>query len=92
MGMARPRGTYAPVAQALIAAASVSPGTVRQLAARALVGQQVARYTASRLVSAGALVIVSTDRPAVLAVPAVEAGVQSAQLQAAMAAWCRSRQ
>lgn len=55
------------VATALLSAASMAPGTVAQLAERACVGYDAARYTASRLVSAGALVAVAGGRPAVLA-------------------------
>lgn len=72
--MARPLGE---VSEALLAAAAVSPGTVQQLAARARIGRHVARYTCSRLLSAGRLVEVDRipldcgpGRPSsVLAVP-----------------------
>lgn len=57
------------VAAALLSAASQSPGTVVQLAQRSCVGYGAARYTASRLVSAGALAPLAPGRPAVLAPP-----------------------
>jgi hypothetical protein len=62
--MPRPLGE---LSQALLLAAAASPGTVRELAARSQVGFAQARYTASRLVSRGALVEVDATRPAVLA-------------------------
>lgn len=63
----RPMGE---VGVALLQAAKGGPGTVVQLAERACVGYGAARYTASRLVSAGALVPLTAGRPAVLgAVP-----------------------
>lgn len=66
----RPRGSYGEIAGALTAAAERSgPGTVRELAARSRVSYAAARYTASRLVGAGALVVISPGRPAVLDVP-----------------------
>lgn len=57
------------VASAMVSAAAVGPGTVAELAARACVGYDAARYTASRLVSSGALVALSAGRPAVLGAP-----------------------
>lgn len=63
----RPRGTYGPVAKALIDAAGEAPGQVRELCARAGVGYSAGRYTAARLVDAGALVVLNAGRPAVLA-------------------------
>lgn len=64
----RPRGTYGEVAQALLRAADHGPGDVRTLATRAQVGYGAARYTASRLVSVGELVVLDgRSRPAVLA-------------------------
>jgi hypothetical protein len=64
--MARPHGE---LVQALQAAAGAGPGTVRELAHRGLVGLSVARYTASRMVDRGQLVVVDAGRPAVLALP-----------------------
>jgi hypothetical protein len=62
------------VAMALQRAASV-PGTVVELAHRAQVGMQVARYTASRMVDRQQLLVLDSARPAVLAAPgAVPAG------------------
>lgn len=57
------------VASAMVSAAAHGPGTVAELAARACVGYGAARYTASRLVSSGALVALSAGRPAVLGAP-----------------------
>jgi len=65
----RPRGSYGPVAQALLSAAADGPGPVRQLASRAQVGFSAAEYTCSRLVRQGELVVLDGSRPAVLAVP-----------------------
>lgn len=67
-GAGRPVGAFGDVSRALLASASsAGPGTVRELAERACVGAAVARYTASRLVSRGELVPLSTARPMVLA-------------------------
>lgn len=66
----RPRGSYGDVSMALLKAATAhGPGTVRVLAERAQVGYQTANYTASRLVSAGSLVVLEQGRPSVLGVP-----------------------
>lgn len=67
--LGRPPGCYGEIGKALVSAADHGPGTVRQLAERMCVGYDAARYTASRLVSAGALVRVSAQRPALLALP-----------------------
>jgi hypothetical protein len=56
------------VALALLDAAREAPGPVLQLAHRAQVGYSVARYTASRMVDRGDLVVVQPGRPAVLGV------------------------
>lgn len=70
--MSRPRGSYGALAQVLLKAANdQGPGTVRVLAERGQVGYAAARYTASRLVSSGDLVVQTTGRPSVLAVPPV---------------------
>jgi hypothetical protein len=61
----RPPRSFGEVAQALRGAAS-QPRTVRELAAASCVGLQAARYTASRLLSAGELVRVREARPALL--------------------------
>jgi hypothetical protein len=61
----RPPRSFGEVAQALRDAAS-QPRTVRDLAAASCVGLHAARYTASRLVSAGELVRVREARPALL--------------------------
>lgn len=66
----RPRGSYGDVAQALLRAADAGPGAVRTLAERAQVGYDAARYTASRLVTVGELVVLEPEaRPATLARP-----------------------
>jgi hypothetical protein len=57
------------VAQALLAQARIAPGTARELARRACVGDRVGMYTVSRLVAAGQLVRLLERRPAVLATP-----------------------
>jgi hypothetical protein len=56
------------ISMALHEAAASSPGSVRDLAYRAQVGYDAARYTASRMVDRGELVIVQQGRPAVLGV------------------------
>lgn len=61
----RPRGE---VRQALAQAFQQGPAEVKVAAHRAQVGLAVARYTASRMVDAGELVVVHDGRPAVLAV------------------------
>lgn len=63
----RPRGTYGPIAKALLDAAD-EPGTVVDLAKRAQVGIKAACCTASRLLSRGELVECEPKgrRPAVL--------------------------
>ena len=64
--MARPTGD---IALAMCSAALKGPATVRELAARAQVGYASARYTASRLVYRGSLVVLDgSARPAVLVV------------------------
>lgn len=63
----RPRGSYGEIGRAMLDAAGSGPAPVRELAQRAQVGYAAARYTASRLVSAGALRVVEDSRPVVLA-------------------------
>lgn len=66
----RPRGSYGEVARALLSAADMGPGAVRDLAARAQVGYQAAAVNCSRLVARGELVVLDPDeRPATLARP-----------------------
>lgn len=68
--MSRPRGSFGDVALALRGAARLGPATVRELAERACVGYDAARYTASRLVDRGELVVLDGQvRPVVLASP-----------------------
>jgi hypothetical protein len=62
----RPRGE---LSQALVKAAEQGPGAVRTLAERAQVGYGAARYTASRMVDRGELVVLGAGRPALLGVP-----------------------
>lgn len=77
----RPRGSYGEVAQALLRAAECGPAAVRTLAERAQVGYGAARYTASRLVSVGELVVLDPDaRPALLVRPDEAAGAVDAAL------------
>ena len=69
----RPSGSLGEVARALQAQALAAPGTARELARRALVGDRIGMYTVSRLLAAGLLVRVVGTRPAVLAAPGCEA-------------------
>jgi hypothetical protein len=63
----RPRGSIGEIAQTLLLAAGDQPGTVVDLAHRARVSVQAARYTASRLVASGQMVRVGeARRPALL--------------------------
>lgn len=62
--MGRPIGD---VAKALRDAADQQPDTVRKLMLRAGVGTRVGRYTASRMLERGELVVVLESRPAVVA-------------------------
>jgi hypothetical protein len=62
----RPRGE---LSQALVKAAASGPAPVRALAERAQVGYSAARYTASRMVDRGELVVLEAGRPALLGVP-----------------------
>jgi len=75
-GRGRPAGSYGPVALALCDAAGSGPAAVRELCARAQVAYGTGRYTASRLVDAGELVVLRPGRPAVLGRP--DAGKHSA--------------
>jgi hypothetical protein len=65
----RPRGSYGEVTAALVRAAYSGPAPVRELAARACVGFDVADRKASVLVSRGDLVVVRAGRPRLLGVP-----------------------
>lgn len=67
MRAGRPLGE---VSLALLSAASAGPGTVRELAARACVGFDAARFKASDLVRRGALAALTDERPRVLGLPA----------------------
>lgn len=70
--MARPTGD---IALAICSAALQGPATVRELAQRAQVGYSNARYTASRLIDRGELVVLDGNaRPAVLV--AADGGTQ----------------
>jgi hypothetical protein len=73
----RPRGSLGEVAVVLRQQALQQPGPVRELAARAQVGYDCARYTATRLVQAGELAVLNPgQRPAVLGPP--DAAAQAA--------------
>jgi hypothetical protein len=65
----RPKGD---ICHAMVRAWSQGPATVTQAAHRACVGVSAARYTASRMVSRGELVVVEDGRPSVLGLPAAE--------------------
>ncbi len=67
----RPRGSYGEVASALLDRAE-EPGTVREIALRAQVSVPVARYTISRLVDRGDLVVLDGSRPATVMRAAAE--------------------
>lgn len=94
--MARPHG---PLALALLAAAAAGPGSVRELAARSLVGKRSAQYTASRLLATGYLIQIDERRPVrpgrpvgVLALPAAATTCTDdtepgADLAAALSGW-----
>ncbi len=58
------------VSRALVSAAQHGPAPVRELAARAQVGFDAARYKAKYLVRAGLLVPLTDERPRVLGLPA----------------------
>jgi len=87
--MARPRQSFGPVVLALIEAAGEQPGTVIELAVRAQVGRSAARYTASRLVDAGVLELLTPPRtrPAVLRRRQAAEGDGSADLAAVLSTW-----
>lgn len=53
------------------------PAPVTEAAARACVGLGAARYTASRMVEAGDLVVIQPGRPAVLGLPMAGQGASS---------------
>lgn len=90
--MSRPRESFGPVAQAMVQAARQQPGTVRQLAERAQVGYDVARYTAHRLVERGALRECTTGRPAVLGLADRQSGASAlADLQSCVRGWSATR-
>lgn len=62
----RPRGE---IRVALVRAFDQGPATVNVAAQRACVGHAAARYTASRMVADGELVVLQPGKPALLAVP-----------------------
>lgn len=64
---------YGEITHALSAVWQQGPATVTQAAHRACVGLSAARYTATRMVDRGQLVVVEGSRPAVLAVPSPQA-------------------
>ena len=63
---------YGEVSQALLQAAAAGPASVRQLAERACVGYDVARFKAKDLVRAGVLQAHTAERPRVLGLPAAQ--------------------
>jgi hypothetical protein len=65
----RPGRPLGEVSKALLSAAQHGSGTVRQLAARACVGFDVARYKAKDLVRMGALQPLTAERPRMLGLP-----------------------
>lgn len=82
----RPRGTYGEVANALLQAAQAAQrASVRQLAEQAQVGYAAARVTASRLISAGHLVVVQPGRPMIVAPPMPQP--PHAALQQQLSSW-----
>ncbi len=88
--MGRPLGSFGEISRALLAAAADRPGTALELAARAQVGRRAARYTASRLVTAGRLQVLKPGRPAVLGLAESAVAPPSIALAAALAGWGRS--
>lgn len=72
----RPAGAFGAVRQALVQAWASGPAPVREAAERAQVGRSVARYTASRMIDDGQLVVLHPGWPPVLAL-AAEAPVDS---------------
>jgi hypothetical protein len=85
--LGRPRGTFGPVARALLQAA-VEPGTVDDLARRALVGRSSAHYTVARLLKAGELEVIELRaRPAVLRCRQQRRKDFASELAMALATW-----
>lgn len=83
----RPCGTFGPVAQAMLQAAT-EPGTAMELARRAQVGRKSAQYTVTRLVQAGLLVVAEPrTRPAVLQRPQQARQAGHLDLAVVLAAW-----
>ena len=86
----RPRGSFGDIAFALRAHAQ-EPMQIGALAARAQVGAASARYTVSRLIDAGELVVVGSGRPMQVvrrdAAPQVAERDACAELEAAMRAF-----
>lgn len=78
------------LALAMLQAAQQGPATVKALSWRAQVGYGSARYTASRMLARGMLVVVKQARPAVVGLPgrdAAEPCTPGAELQALLARW-----
>ncbi|MBX3634022.1 MAG: hypothetical protein KF683_01265 [Rubrivivax sp.] len=86
----RPRGSYGPVATALLGVWSEAPAPVREAAERAQVGYGVAKRTASRLRQCGELVVLSAGRPAVLAAAGAPRA-PAADLAGVLAQWRAGR-
>ncbi len=72
----RPRGE---ISCALQEAARQGPGTVAEICHRAQVGMSAGRYTASRMVDRGDLVVLNDGRPAVLVAADVAAAWRPAE-------------
>lgn len=66
-------GWLGEVARALLDAARTEPGTAVQLSQRARVGVGRGRYTVSRMLARGQLVVCVAGRPAILAAPPADA-------------------
>lgn len=80
----RPRGTFGPVARALLSVWERQPCTVRDAAMQAQVGIAVARVTASRLLQRGLLIERKPGRRAVLMAAPRE---RHSELTAVMTSW-----
>jgi len=70
------------ITRAMAKAWSEGPAPVAVAAQRACVGFQAARYTASRMVARGDLVVLHAGRPAVLALPGTQPEVTSGCMRA----------
>lgn len=78
------------VSRALLSAAEHGPGNVRELAQRACVGYDVARYKAKDLVRMGALQPLTEERPRVLGLPQHRAQHEDAFVMLERSFWERA--